>query len=139
MQQGLLWTDAPHYDSEAGGLTLTTLFTGSCCANFQRAMELEHCSKPVSSWQFTTSNYGVVTNVQAEWNIVLNADSEEVQSSPALAMDGRIIPRYKNLLKLDQSTKAGLEQAEVIAVILYTGPMVRDPLLMHAINVGKCP
>jgi hypothetical protein len=90
-------------------------------------MALEHCSKPVSSWEFTTSNYGVATTAQAEWDIVLNADSDEVQSSPALAKDGRRIPRYRNLLMLDLSRKAELTQAEVIAVILYTGPMVRDP------------
>jgi hypothetical protein len=87
-------------------------------------MELEHCSKPVSSWKFTTSNYEVATTAQAEWVTVLNADSDEVQSSPVLAKDGRRIPRYKNLLELDLSKKAGLTPAEVIAVILYTGPMV---------------
>jgi hypothetical protein len=92
-------------------------------------MELEHCSKFVSSRKFTTSNYGVVTTAQHEWDMVLNADTDRVQSSAANAMDGRRIPRYKNLLKLDLSIKAGLTQAEVIAVILYTGPMVGGPTM----------
>jgi hypothetical protein len=93
-------------------------------------MALEHCSKPVSSRKFTTSNYGVVTTAQDEWELVLNADKDQVQfSDTCVAMHGRRIPRYKNLLKLDLSVKAELTQAEVIAVILYTGPMVGGPTI----------
>ena len=98
---------------------------GFCCAKFERAMELEHCSKPVSSWSFTTSNYGVVTTPQAEWRLVLNADKGPDETTATFAKDGRRMPSFRNLMQLELSKKAGLTEAEVIAVILYTGPMVR--------------
>ncbi len=87
-------------------------------------MELEHCSKPVSSWSFTTSNYSVVTTPQAEWHLVLDANMGPDEPSAAFAKDGRRMPSFRNLMQLELSKKAGLTEAEVIAVILYTGPMV---------------
>ncbi len=86
-------------------------------------MELEHCSKPVCSWRFTTSNYSVDTTPQAEWELVLRAETS-LEVSSAFAKDGRRIPNFANLLDLELSKKAGLTKPEVIAVILYTGPMV---------------
>jgi hypothetical protein len=97
------------------------MMAGSCHANFERAMELEHCSEPVSSWQFETSNYHVCTTPMQEWDIVLKSKSLSEEAS----QNERRIPNIENLLKLDSAKKAGLTRVEVIAVVMYTGPMVR--------------
>jgi hypothetical protein len=101
-------------------------------------MELEHCSRPVGAWKFTTSNYSVNTTPQDEWGLVLRAgSSQEALSGTTSAAfadsgsTGRRMPSFANLMKLDLSKKAGLTQAEVIAVILYTGPMVSLPCLQR--------
>ena len=41
---------------------------------------------------------------------------------------GREIPKIADLMKLEVATNAKLLEVEVIAVVLYTGPMVRRPL-----------
>ncbi len=89
------------------------------------AMEGEHAS--ITS--FTASNYGLTTWPRKEWEVVINADQS--------VCDGhRVMPNYKRLLEEEEQRwkqeqqgggpgrMACLQTCEIVALILYTGPMV---------------
>jgi hypothetical protein len=80
-------------------------------------MEAEHCSMPDSLTKFKTSNYGILTCPSEEWRIIKKCDKSFETKEPF----ERVIPNYQELRK---SSEVQLEDAEIIAVILYTGPMV---------------
>lgn len=84
-------------------------------------MEKEHRSKG----KFVTPNYGMTTCPADEWRIVMECDTGFEKDYNG---QRRRIPSYARLLKADmgkpEGQRAGLTQAEIIAVILYTGPMV---------------
>jgi hypothetical protein len=86
---------------------------------FFKTMEAEHTSMAGCDMQFTTRNYGITTTANAEWNVVVRGQSPP----PEHMMHGRIIPRVEDKLQCAQARKAGLRREEVIAIILYTGPM----------------
>ena len=89
---------------------------------FMEAMEKEHRSKA----RFMTPNYGISTSAAEEWRIVTECDLSFERDHNG---QRRRIPNYSKLLKVDQNKaegqRAGLTQEEIIAIILYTGPMVR--------------
>ena len=95
-------------------------------------MMFEHRSEE----NFTTPNYQITTNPAEEWRTVIECDESKASGG------GRIIPSYKNLFKKEEERKqlprtesaedgvegnstAALTEAEIISIILYTGPMVR--------------
>ena len=84
-------------------------------------METEHCSMPNSRTTFTSCNYHITTCPADEWRIVVKRDG----SVPADMRHGRRIPDIDELMRIDPARKAGLQRAEVISVVQYTGPMVR--------------
>ncbi len=55
-----------------------------------------------------------------EWDVVTNTKP----LAPSEADHGRIIPVLDDLMRLPMSVKASLYLYEVIALVLYTGPMV---------------
>jgi len=70
-------------------------------------------------YDFTTGNYKLKTTVKEEWDQVVNG-----KSAPAEAMGhGRCIRPLDDLMALPIVTKAKLRREEVIALVLYTGPM----------------
>jgi hypothetical protein len=82
------------------------------------AMEREHCVKYGCNVDFHTQNYKFKTNPKQEWGIVvLNTPTENKGG-------GRIIRPLEELMQEQLVKQAGLCKAEVVAVILYTGPMV---------------
>ena len=91
------------------------------------AMEKEHRSKV----KFLTPNYGISTSPAEEWRIVSECDMSFERDHNG---QRRRIPNYTKMHKVDQSKpegqRAGLTQEEIIAIILYTGPMVS--LVLHA-------
>ena len=89
-------------------------------------MEAEHCSKAGCSVQFTTGNYGVTTTPRREWGIVLGL--EECSLAERKDRSGKVvrrIPTIGGLKEVALAVDAKLSDAEIIAVVLYTGPMVR--------------
>ena len=80
-------------------------------------MEAEHCAGPGSTHSFTTRNYGITTCPSKEWGIVVGS----VECPPG---GDRCVPRVGELLGSRMSREAKLVRAEVIAVVLYSGPMV---------------
>jgi hypothetical protein len=83
-------------------------------------METEHCHGAAATRSFTTINYRITTCPLREWQHV-------VQRRPVPAdqmRGGRRIPRVEELLRHGLVVEAGLQRAEVIATVLYSGPMV---------------
>jgi hypothetical protein len=94
---------------------------GAPSLNFLAAMEQEHCSGEGSRERFITTNYGISTCPADEWAVVAGA------SGGADASGGRVVPCPERLVRGETARRAGLQLAEVFAVVLYTGPMVRGP------------
>ncbi len=86
-------------------------------------MKAEHCDKDNSKAIFTTRNYGISTCARDEWQFVVDKDSTDV-SYPVDMRHDRKISEIEELCKVPLSAEANLSRVEVIAVVLYTGPMV---------------
>ncbi len=85
--------------------------------DFEHAMEAEHCHRDDSETLFTTRNYQIETCSKREWNIIVHGE-------PTADMHmGRKIPSIAELLELQVTVDAKLSRVEVIAVVLYTGPL----------------
>ena len=84
-----------------------------------QAMELEHCGKFGHDYQFITGNYHIETTPEKEWAIVVK------NASTLDTGHGRRIRPLEELMKEESLVEeAKLSRAEVVAVVLYTGPMV---------------
>ena len=86
-------------------------------------MKNEHCSKAGSTEEFETPNYRIKSTPYREWCLVVREGKEKLEPEPDMRF-GRRIPDIDELLKLDVAKRAELKKSEVIAVVLYTGPMV---------------
>jgi hypothetical protein len=82
-------------------------------------MQAEHCTKGGSDFEFETSKKKKKTS-KREWAIVV--DREPLNSGEGGG--GRTIPNIEELMLLPMSVKANLLKIEIIALVLYTGPMV---------------
>ena len=90
-------------------------------------MQLEHCENLDSGVIFETSNYQIKTTPQNEWKYIFNPElcpHEQTGSD-------RKIKNVDELMKEKASTGARLIRAEVIAVVLFTGPMVSCALVLQ--------
>jgi WD40 repeat protein len=85
--------------------------------NFKNAMRQEHCERAGCNVEFTTGNYTITTTPKLEWQYIV-----ESVPCPDMGHERRIIP-ISELLQLAISETAKLCEEEVIAIILYTGPM----------------
>jgi hypothetical protein len=82
------------------------------------AMEREHCVKYGCDVEFHTQNSKFRTTPKQEWRtVVLNTPNENNGG-------GRQIRPLEEVMQEQLVRQAGLCKAEVVAVILYTGPMV---------------
>jgi hypothetical protein len=97
-------------------------WTGLPNSKFEKAMEIEHCFKFGCDFTFETGNYGITTTPAKEWAVVvLNVQAESMGN-------GRRIRTLEDCMQLQLVKDAQLIRSEVIAVILYTGPMVSPSL-----------
>jgi hypothetical protein len=88
-------------------------------------MEAEHCTLSGFDVSFCTSNYTEIeSNPKKEWEIVMKS----VPCPPEQMRFNRRIPDLEKLMVLPTAKKAGLSRAEIIAIVLYTGPMVIPPI-----------
>ena len=99
-------------------------------------MKAEHCSRKDSREIFETSNYKIKTCPMEEWNIVIGETSPQFVGSKgsetmlAKAIrdekmgNERRIPQLEDLKSLDVVKTSALREEEILAVVLYTGPMV---------------
>ena len=82
-------------------------------------MRAEHCER--GDPEFETTNYGLRTTPRREWDLVVG----RAPLSEAEAANGRRVPDVAGLAGLELAVQAGLTAPEIVAVVLYTGPMVR--------------
>jgi hypothetical protein len=85
--------------------------------NFKKAMRQEHCERAGCDVQFTTDNYKITTDPRSEWQYVVDG-----VACPDMGHQRRLIPIFK-LLQRKVCQDAKLCEEEVIAIVLYTGPM----------------
>ncbi len=105
--------------------TICDLHQGYSSLKFEIAMESEHCTKNGCMEKFRTSNRtsnysGFESYPKKEWEVIVQGTrcpEEEMRFN-------RRIPNISDLCELPLTKKAKLEKAEVIAVVMYTGPMV---------------
>jgi hypothetical protein len=92
---------------------------GPVIGEWLKILESEHCHQPDSDVSFETSNYKITTTPAKEWKITMERDAQlaDMQHS-------RRLPDIHELLQSEPATNAGLILAEVIVLVLYTGPMV---------------
>jgi hypothetical protein len=85
-------------------------------------MRSEHCSLGGHSVPFTSSNYKITTTPEQEWLYIVGDDKGQRMPCPDMGHERRIVP-IEDLLQRPLARKAKLTRAEMIAVVLYTGPM----------------
>jgi WD40 repeat protein len=85
--------------------------------NFKNAMRQEHCERAGCDVQFTTGNYNITSTPRQEWQYVV-----ENVPCPDMRHKRRLVP-ISELLQLDICKTAKLCEEEVVAIVLYTGPM----------------
>ena len=97
------------------------LCPGNAHLDFEKAMAHEHCHGPGSTVTFKTRNYKITTCALKEWGIIVK---KERCPEGEMKYD-RKIPDIEELLRSEVSVQAKLTRPEIIAVVLYSGPMVR--------------
>ncbi len=110
--------------------TDSSLYTGTpVVGNWLKIMASEHCERADSFVPFHTSNYEITTTPANEWRITTNRD----ESLADMGHDRRL-PNTEELWRSDVARKAGLLLAEVVAIVLYTGPMVSRPCAVASVD-----
>jgi hypothetical protein len=102
---------------------------------FEKTMEAEHCSMAGCDMSFTTRNYGIITTVRAEWGVVVPGEAPPAEH----ILHGRVIASVEEKLQSSEARKAGLRREEVIAVMLYTGPMYMLYNSLLRVGGGRVP
>ena len=85
-------------------------------------MQAEHCLKAGHDFSFTTGNYHITTTPAREWKIVV----ERAECPPSDLSYGRVLRDVDECMKDDLVKQASIVREEVIAVVMYTGPMVKS-------------
>jgi WD40 repeat protein len=85
--------------------------------DFRKAMRLEHCERAGCDKEFKSSNYGIVTSPKSEWSYVVDNIA-----CPDMGHQRRLVS-IKDLMQKHVCKHAKLCEEEVIAVVLYSGPM----------------
>jgi hypothetical protein len=114
-------------------LNTTFIVIGSPNVEYLKAMEAEHCAKAGCDLEFTTL-HKKTTTPKAEWSLVIakrNMDAEMHSK--------RRIPDIDLLEQSDLVQQAKLSRFEIMAVILYTGPMVSSSVLPFTCHVLSRP
>ena len=93
--------------------------TGQPDLRFEEGMRREHCSKEGCDHMFVTSNYNIETCAKREWFIVVDKRDDLADMG-----NKRRLLDISELMLLPMVQKSRLTRHEVIAVVLYTGPMV---------------
>jgi hypothetical protein len=84
-------------------------------------MKAEHCSKGGCKVLFANHESEAKTCPANEWAVTVDGDH-----SKANMRRGRRLPNIQDLMEHSTSKDAMLTRPEVISVVLYTGPMVRQ-------------
>jgi hypothetical protein len=87
--------------------------------DFKKGMEAEHCRSKGSRDKFVTPNYNISTTPANEWAITVDFDLTNADMR-----HGRSLVKIQDNMQKEIVKLSMLTEVEVIAVVLYTGPMV---------------
>jgi uncharacterized protein len=90
--------------------------------DFKKAMCAEHTIREGCDYTFTTGNYHITTQPFKEWSYVVSDESGHRAECPNMS-HGRELTPIDELMKKPLACQAKLTEEEMIAVVLYTGPM----------------
>jgi len=91
---------------------------------FMETMRQEHCERAGCDTSFTTGNYKITTTPKQEWLYIAGDETGKQVTCPASQMEhGRRILPISEAKKLKLAVDAKLTDAELLTLILYTGPM----------------
>lgn len=99
-------------------------FAGIPHEDVREGIEQEHSRRADSMIPFTTPNYHITTTSINEYAVVTNREKAQAASQGGSG-GGRRIKFFLDVLEQEEAKKASLTEAEVVALILFTGPMVR--------------
>ena len=99
---------------DCGGVTGRV---GEPHADIAEGMRKEHMCSRDANIPFTTSNYNLTTTPSKEWKLVVNGGAGLEKG------DVRVLRPLAYYAQLESVKRAGLTPFEIIAIILYTGPM----------------
>ncbi len=94
-------------------------------------MEAEHCARAGCDLPFPAApgKTHSCTTPKVEWTLVMDRKGKGHELPAAVAASPlsrrKRIPDVDELMRLESSQAAKLTEEEVMAVVLYTGPMVR--------------
>jgi hypothetical protein len=91
---------------------------------FRDAMQQEHCEKAGCNTSFTTGNYNITTTPKQEWLYIAGDEMWQQVACPDMDHGRRIVP-ISELMKLKLAVDAKLTDVEMLAIVLYTGPMFK--------------
>jgi len=98
--------------------------------DFKREMMREHCVRAGCNVQFTTGNYAITTTPKQEWMYIVGDEIGQRILCPDENMQhGRTIVLLEELMQKNLVQTAKLTDVEVLALVLYTGP------LFHIYNI----
>lgn len=89
---------------------------------FKDAMRQEHCDKAGYNVSFTTGNYKITTTPKQEWLYIAGDETGQQAPCPDMGHDRRI-RLISELMNLQLAIDAKLTEVEMLAIVLYTGPM----------------
>ena len=96
-------------------------------------MAAEHCSRGGCQDYFVTGNYSIRTCPANEWAITVGGDYTHADMQ-----HGRRLQPIEALMDQEVVRSAKLARCEVIAVVLYTGPMVRKTDFLESPRAVAC-
>jgi len=102
-------------------------------ADIEQGIEKEHLTSGDANESFTTSNYDITTTPCTEYMLVVTGGKG---LKPAHSGHGRLFRPLEYYYKLDIVKKRKLGRKEIIAVILYTGPMFQVSVSIVATAIG---
>jgi hypothetical protein len=102
---------------------------------FKDAMRQEHCERAGCNTQFTTGNYKITTTPRQEWLYIAGDETGQQVACADMDHDRRIV-RISELMKLKLAIDAQLTEVEILAIVLYTGPMFQ--VSQQSVRVCMC-
>jgi hypothetical protein len=101
-------------------------FEGDPHLEFEETMKAEHCSMGGFDHIFVKGNNKGTTSPANEWRITVYDDRTHIG-----VLGTRILKKIAELMEQAVAKEATLTRYEVIAVVLYSGPMV-SPIMFRS-------